>query len=89
MTIDNNKNNNYFMKTNEIESYLNENGIYPDSIYTSGDQVEISFIFGDWKHEHGYCRNLMNKAGYAQANLKVTEEDGSDCFSAIHTYIKF
>ena len=52
--------------------------------------VEINW--GDWKHEHLRCNWLMEE--WAKLNNRiivvggeeVTEEDGSDTYSAIHKY---
>jgi hypothetical protein len=78
------------VKLKEIKRYLNENGIYPDVIYAhDSDILEIEINDGDWKHEHGRCRHLMTAVGYAQQEVITTEEDGSDCYSAIHRYVKF
>jgi hypothetical protein len=79
------------MKPKEIESYLKRNGMHPDSITgidSEGRLVEIEINNGDWKHEHGRCRHLMAQAGYVRQDIEVTQEDGSDCFSAVHTYAK-
>lgn len=48
---------------------------------------EISIDWGDWKHDHGYCDYLMQQAGYTCIAEQVTEEDGSDTYSAIHRYV--
>lgn len=76
------------MKTDEIEKYLNRNGLYPDAVYGTDRHVKIEITDGDWKHEHGRCRHLMAMAGYVREDIEVTQEDGSDCFSAVHTYAK-
>jgi hypothetical protein len=79
------------MKPEEIESYLKRNDMHPDSITgidSEGRLVEIEINNGDWKHEHGRCRHLMAQAGYVRQDIEVTQEDGSDCFSAVHTYAK-
>lgn len=77
------------VKLKEIKRYLNENGIHPDVIYAhDSDILEIEIIDGDWKHEHIRCRNLMATAGYVQQDIVTTEEDGSDCYSAIHRYVR-
>lgn len=77
------------MKLKDIKKYLNENGVYPDVIYAhDADMLEIEITDGDWKHEHGRCRHLMSAIGYDQQVIITTEEDGSDCFSAIHKYIR-
>ncbi len=48
--------------------------------------VEVSIEWGDWKHEHGYLDYLMKENGFILVNEEVTEEDGSDCYSATHEY---
>lgn len=48
--------------------------------------VEVSIEWGDWKHEHGYLDYLMKENGFILVNKEVTEEDGSDCYSATHEY---
>lgn len=46
---------------------------------------------GDWKHEHNYADYLIEEF-LNNINVKydtwkdITEEDGSDCYSAIHYY---
>lgn len=42
--------------------------------------------WGDWKHEHGYCDWIMQENGFRKVGEQITEEDGSDCYSAVHFY---
>lgn len=56
-------------------------------IYPNGE-VSVLIEWGDWKHEHGYLRYLMQQNGFTETDENVTEEDGSDCYSAIHTFKK-
>ena len=79
------------MKPYEIERYLKRNCMHPDSITgidSEGRLVKIEINDGDWKYEHGRLRHLMAHAGYVRQDIEVTQEDGSDCFSAAHTYAK-
>ena len=76
------------MKPQEIEAYLVDNDLYTDAVYEIDDTVKIEIQWGDWKHEHGRCRHLMAQIGYTQENQEVIDDDGSDCYSAIHTYVK-
>lgn len=76
------------MKTDEVVRYLNRNGFYPDDVYGTDRKVKIEINDGDWKHDHIRCRHLMAIAGYVREDIEVTQEDGSDCFSAVHTYAK-
>ena len=56
-------------------------------IYPNGE-ISILIEWGNWKHEHGYLRYLMQQNGFTETDENVTEEDGSDCYSAIHTLKK-
>ena len=53
-----------------------------------GDNVEIEVYWGDWKHDHRWCNDLMSYIGYECREEVVTEEDGSDCYSATHYFYK-
>lgn len=46
--------------------------------------VEISW--GDWKHDHLRADNLIQEIGGRLIRTSVVEEDGSDCYSAVHYY---
>ena len=70
-----------------LYSYLAKNGIYGE-IYTAPAKVELLIEWGDWKHDHGFADYLMTLVGYRCVGHEVTEDDGSDCYSAIHTYTK-
>lgn len=50
--------------------------------------IAIEIEWGDWKHDHGYSDYLMAEMGYKCTDEKVTEEDGSDCYSSVHFYEK-
>lgn len=71
-----------------LYKYLRDNGVYAE-VWNEGDDVKVDISWGDWKHEHGWARNLMEYINYLQINVDVTEEDGSDTYSAVHTYRKF
>ncbi len=74
-------------ESQRIHDYLSANGIYGDvSDYDGTVEVEISW--GDWKHDHGFCDHLMTYIGYNSDDEQVTEENGSDTYSAIHFYSK-
>ena len=65
----------------KIEKHLIDNSLYTDSVYKTEDKVEIEIRWGDWKSDHLRCKYLMKGLGYIQEDVKVTEEDGSDCNS--------
>ena len=49
--------------------------------------VTINVQWGDWKHDHICLRRIMEQNGFIFFGEEVTEEDGSDTYSATHTYI--
>ena len=42
----------------------------------------VSIRWGDWKHDHGRMRWLCQEHGGYVMSQVVTEENGSDCYSA-------
>ena len=72
-----------------IHDFLDDNGVWAE-VYTHYDLpvVVVDISWGDWKHEHLWTRDLMHFLGYTEIASKVTEEDGSDCYSAEHYFLK-
>lgn len=70
-----------------IEARFGEDDMYVD-VTADGKYpiIRINIEWGDWKHEHGYCDYVMEQMGYKKIKEIVTEEDGSDCYSAVHSY---
>ena len=74
-----------------IHDFLDDNGVWAevwDLISDGGYAVAVDISWGDWKHEHLWARDLMSYLGYTEIGSKVTEEDGSDCYSATHYFYK-
>lgn len=72
-----------------LNQYLNDNGLYFDDCSTYSDgSVSVSIEWGDWKHEHGYLDVLMGYIGYGKDDEDVTDENGSDCYSSVHSFSK-
>lgn len=73
-----------------LSNYLGDNGLYVDvnRYSTEVPAIVVSIEWGDWKHEHGWCNDLMGYLGYVEIGNQVTEENGSDCYSAEHYYLK-
>lgn len=77
-----------------LQSYLKKHDIFPDDIHTSPalavasgrEEVEVSLEWGDWKHGHAWLDYLMKNIGFERGDETVTEEDGSDCYSSVHTF---
>lgn len=72
----------------KIQELMNTHNIYGEIIEDSDSLVKVEIHWGDWKHEH-LClvwlvkENMSNFKGHDQI---TTEEDGTDCYSAIHTF---
>ena len=49
--------------------------------------IAVHIEWGDWKHSHARLKWLMNELFPCETyKNEVTEEDGSDCYSAIHYF---
>lgn len=75
------------MEITSIVKTLNKCGIHGD-IWEDKNVIGIHISWGDWKHDHWRCDEVMNELGYELKNYKITEENGSDCFSADRFYKK-
>ena len=72
--------------TKELQKKIWDNG-WEYSENENGT-ISIDIDYGDWKHDHIYCDNIMRDNGYTLIEEIATWEDGSDCYSSIHTYKK-
>lgn len=72
-----------------IHDFLNDNGVWAE-VYKHFDLpvMVVDISWGDWKHDHLWAKSLMSYLGYREIGNKVTEEDGSDTYSAEHYFIK-
>lgn len=73
---------------NALKKEFKEKDLYVDDISICDEKIYITIEWGDWKHSHAFCNYLLSQKGYKLEDEEVTEEDGSDCYSSIHTYIK-
>lgn len=74
-----------------VINYLESNGFYHevwDEEICQAQIIRIAINWGDWKHDHGWCDSLMNYLGYEAFNEILTEENGSDCYSSEHIYVR-
>ena len=78
----------------ELTKYLSDNKCHYDMDFDR-TFLTVSIWWGDWKHDHIRLRCLINdffeeKLGGEYETLHVsniTEEDGSDCYSAEHKFV--
>lgn len=71
--------------TKFIRIYKKNEADYEEIIQTE-EAVAVTITWGDWKHSHKRVDYLMGQIGFKLLGEKVTEEDGSDCYSSIHVY---
>ena len=80
-----------YKKAALVDEYLRENRIFA-SVYVGLEHNEIcvEINWGDWKHDH-LCADWLIEEKFHATNAwkEITEENGSDCFSAIHHYYFF
>lgn len=76
-------------EVDKIYKYLKDNRLWNDDIdQPNKNTLVIGVSWGDWKHDHIYLNHLMSYLDYICVKEIVTEENGSDCYSANHYFIK-
>lgn len=76
------------MKIQDLYKVLREKDLYPDLSELDNGVIIARIDWGDWKHEHRYLDVVMSELGYTLIGVDITEEDGSDCYSAERIYKK-
>lgn len=68
-----------------IDTLMNNNYIHAELVDWSNHTASYIIYWGDWKHDHARF-NYLVRTLYPTADIaeELTEEDGSDCYSAIH-----
>lgn len=74
------------MTIEELQKLLREKNIFGELEEISDKYITLQIDWGDWKHDHNYADYIMSEFGYYLIGKKITEEDGSDCYSALHYY---
>ncbi len=71
----------------QIEKLFTLSRISAEPYGYDGKTVSVEIMWGDWKHDHLCADDLMSVVfGATKVSEDVTEEDGSDAYSAVHTY---
>lgn len=73
-------------EADKVNHYLADNDLFCDDVSQYNGIVRVSLHWQDWKHGHLWCTNLMGFIGYKEIDEEVTEDNGSDCYSADHIY---
>ena len=73
----------------EISTMLENNSLHCVTVIPCDKESCTLYIdHGDWKHEHRYLMNLLDRAGYDYEQEITDEYDGDDCYSAYYTITK-
>lgn len=71
----------------KIQKVLTDAGIAFTEVNSYDDGTyEVVIEWGDWKHDHIYCDELMKELGFELEGEYELDEDGSDCYSSSHQY---
>ena len=70
----------------KIQDIYKRHDICYEYYITSKTECEILVDWGDWKHDHAYIDYLMKVNGFKKVGEELTEVDGSDCYSSVHSY---
>ena len=76
----------------ELTQQLFDDGAFFD-LWVEDEEIMAQIEWGDWKHQHLYFKNKVQKF-FDELNIEidvesdVTEEDGSDAYSASYTITK-
>ena len=68
----------------KVQKLLDEDDLSAE-VWPSFEGLPSCIVYirwGDWKHDHGRMRWLCQQHGGYVMRQVVTEEDGSDCYSA-------
>lgn len=77
----------------ELYDLLLKNNLYPEDMSVHDGEITIYISHGDWKHEHLRCKWLVNDFlednGFEDVDYyeNLTDDDGSDTYSAEHHWI--
>ena len=73
-----------------VENLMSENNLFGEVWSEIGDVViAVEILWGDWKYSHLRLKWLIenNMDNFVAHTEETTEEDGSDCYSAIHRFV--
>lgn len=74
-------------RAKKIYDLMKQSRLYGDIIEETENKIGIEISWGDWKHDHLRLDFLMEENfNLKRIETETTEEDGGDCYSAIHYY---
>ena len=72
----------------DVKRIFKENNLTYEWWVNFDGTIVVNVEWGDWKHDHAFLNYIMRKNHYRCIDEVVTEEDGSDTYSATH-YFKY
>lgn len=70
-----------------VETELDKQEVIHSDVWSDElGTCKVLITWGDWKHEHARADYVVAGIGGSLLWAYVTEEDGSDCYSAVHKY---
>ena len=70
----------------KITEIFNKHNLDYDCDYNNNaQQVIITILDGDWKHDHLYLKNIMEQNGFTIEDEYITSSDG-DCYGCKYVF---
>ena len=70
----------------KITEIFNKHNLDYDCYYNNNaQQVIITILDGDWKHDHLYLKNIMEQNGFTIEDEYITSSDG-DCYDCEYVF---
>ena len=75
-------------RAEKVYNLMKENHLHGEIIEEMENKIAVEICWGDWKHDHLRLKWLMEETfkDLKKVDSYTTEEDGSDCYSAIHYF---
>lgn len=70
----------------KVKSIFATNGITHEWWVQDDGNVVVEVFWGDWKHDHWALEYVMAKNNFALIERIITEEDGTDAYSAEYVF---
>ena len=75
-------------KADKINEIMRKHNLHGEAYDESDRVVAVEIHWGDWKHNHLRLKWLVEEGmpDLKKVQEEVTEENGTDCYSAIHRF---
>lgn len=72
----------------KIKAIFKKNQFWYDYDIINSGNFKVYIEWGDWKHDHAHLDYVMQQEGFHKFGERLTEENGSDCYSSVHYFSK-